>query len=351
MNRKRIVMILLVSLATAIPKTEAQWVTRDQRWQPRGPWLWAIPRELPALYIEFNGIDFGHAHLAQTLLRTQDEREVEQARNEVLDFIFSKPTVPPDEGQVAPTFTRLVWEVQKSFNLTHTLHRSAYDVLASDRVTDKEAALRRLLTIYLKQPAAITPHPLDHHGKMWGFPESKTFREKFPKFNSQIWAYHWLQEATYDAQLMGNAARQRELMPVLIEHYHGYLRKPPTGWESMPMMMEAAPEFSHRFPELSAIFDNLHMLHDNLDDVLSRPNLYPSLQAKRQRILEILAIYLQRNHEPQEKYADYHRIAMAMKGEHAMSGKRPPAAKDVISGDTPEYKQGTGKQQSGHQNH
>jgi hypothetical protein len=96
---------------TVLPEVPAsRWVTRDHRWQPRGPWNWAIPRELPGLYREFNGIDFGHAHLAETLLRTQDPAQVERARLEILDFIFNAPAVPPDEEQVAPTFARMVWE-------------------------------------------------------------------------------------------------------------------------------------------------------------------------------------------------------------------------------------------------
>ena len=51
---------LLVAVLTAALPATGQWVTRDHRWQPRGPWNWAVPRELPQLYREFNGIDFGH---------------------------------------------------------------------------------------------------------------------------------------------------------------------------------------------------------------------------------------------------------------------------------------------------
>ena len=32
---------------------------------------------------------------------------------------------------------------------------------------------------------------------LWSFPESKAFRDQFGKFNTQIWAYHWLQAAVY----------------------------------------------------------------------------------------------------------------------------------------------------------
>lgn len=170
------VVVGAVLLAAAVPAI-AQWVIRDHRWPPRGAWNWALPKELPKLYREFNGIDFGHAHLAETLLRTQDQRRVEQARLQVLDFIFSSPRVPPDEEQVAPTFVRMVWEAQRAFNWAHTLHRSLYDLFASD-VADKQAAYRRILADYLDKPEAITPHPLDHHGKLWSFPESKAFRDK-----------------------------------------------------------------------------------------------------------------------------------------------------------------------------
>ena len=326
-----------------------QWVTRDRRWQPRGPWKYAIMRGLPQLYREFNGIDFGHAHLAETLLKTQDQQRVEQARLQVLDFIFSSPSVPPDEEQVAPTMNQMAWEVTKTFDWTHSFHRSLYDLFASDRVKDKEAAYRKLLADYLEKPEAITPHRLDHHGALWSFPESKSFRDKFRTFNTQIWAYHWLQAAVYDVQLLGDVKKQQELMPKVIAFYHGYLRRPPVEWQFMPMLPEASPNFSKRFPEAAAIFDNLHMLHDNVDDVLSRPDLYPTLEAKRAAVLKILPIYLHRNHGANDLYTDFdEKSGMAM-GQHGgmqmhggmpmhggMSmmdmGPRPPSVHDVLAG-------------------
>ena len=313
----------------------SQWVTRDHRWQPRGPWKWAVMRELPQLYREFNGIDFGHAHLAETLLRTQNPHEVETARLEVLAFIFNAPGVPPDEEQIAPTFNRMAWEVAKTFDWTHLFHRSLYDLFASDQVTNKETVYRKLLADYLEKPEAITPHRLDHHGALWGFPESKSFRDRFRTFNTQIWAYHWLQAAVYDVQLMGDVKKQQELMPRVIGFYHGYLRRPPEEWQYMAMMPEAAPEFARRFPEAAAIFDNLHMLHDNFDDILARPDLYPTLQAKRDAILKILPIYLHRNHGVNDLYADFHEQAGMQMGGHATMtdmGPRPPSVEDILAG-------------------
>lgn len=322
--------IILCCLATGTVSTvaRAQWVTRDQRWiQPRGPWNRDMMRALPEFYREQNGIAFGHAHLAETLIHTQDAKEAEKARLEILDFIFSSPPVPPDEDQISPTFTRMVWEAQKTFNWTHTLHSNLYDLFASDEVIDKEAAYREIMESYLSKPEAITAHRLDHMGKLWSFPESKAFRDRFPKFTTQIWAYHWLQGGAYDAQLMGNAARQRELLKLIITHYHGYLNQPPVEWRFMPMMQETAPEFTRRFPEAAAVFDNLHMLHDNIDDVLVRTDLYPSMKDKREAILKILAIYLHRNHAPEDRYVSHHGTV------HAMNmGPRPPAAKEVLDG-------------------
>jgi hypothetical protein len=327
--------LIAAILVTGINASYGQWVTRDHRRPPAGEWSWSLQRELPHLYREFNGIDFGHAHLAETLLHTQDEEKVEKARLEVLEFIFSSPSVPPDEEQIAPTLTRMVWEVQKAFNLAHGLHRSLYDLFAADKVSDKEKVYRKVLDDYLKKPEAITFHRLDHHTKLWSWPESKAFSQKFPEFNTQIWAYHWLQAAAYDVQLMGNSDLQRSLMPQVIDHYHGYLRTPPVEWEMMPMMMEASPEFSKRFPEAASIFDNLHMLHDNLDDVLSRPDLYPSHEDRRTQILKILEVYLHRNHSPDDIYRDYHSEDDDMHGGLTM-GPRPPSVQEVLGIRTPQ---------------
>src|SRR5262245_5026452 len=315
----------------------SQWVTRDHRWQPRGSWKYAVMSALPQLYREFNGIDFGHAHLAETLLKTQNRERVEKARVEVLDFIFSAPTVPPDEEQVAPTFNRMAWEVAKTFDWTHVFHRSLYDLFASDAVKDKEAAYRALLADYLEKPEAITPHRLDHHGALWSFRESKSFRNEFRTFNTQIWAYHWFQAAVYDVQLLGDVKRQQAIMPRVIAFYHGYLRRPPVEWQFMPMMPEVAPEFAGRFPEAAAIFDNLHMLHDNFDDILARPDLYPTLHAKRAAILRILPIYHHRNHGTNDLYSDFHEVSGAHAGAHASGpasdmGPRPPSVHEVIAG-------------------
>jgi hypothetical protein len=101
-------------------------------------------------------------------------------------------------------------------------------------------------------------------------------------------------------------------------------------------MPEAAPNFAGRFPEAATIFDNLHMLHDNFDDILARPDLFPTLDAKRTAILKILPIYLHRAHGANDRYADFHEGP----GGHAgMSmtdmGPRPPSVHEVLAGTAP----------------
>ncbi|HJY84817.1 MAG TPA: hypothetical protein VKK81_27515 [Candidatus Binatia bacterium] len=300
-----VLVLLLPGLAAA---SFQDWLEqRNQRFYLRGPWNWTISRQLPELQVEFNGIDFGHAHLAETLLHSSDAAAIEQARLEILAFIDSKPSLPPDEAFIAPTFYRLAWAPQNVFDWAHQLHRDLYDLFAADQVLDKETAYRQILANYLAQPQAITPLPLDHAGALWSFPESRNFVRRFPKFNAQIWAYHWLQGKIAEVQIGRTLAEQRAALKPVLAEYHGYLSNPPLDWSFMPLFSEVAPTFSHRFPEAANIFDNLHMLHDNLDDVLSSPDLFPTMAAKRERIYQILEIYLHRNHQPgDECYVQYH---------------------------------------------
>jgi hypothetical protein len=99
------------------------------------------------------------------------------------------------------------------------------------------------------------------------------------------------------------------------------------------MMPEGAPTFAKRFPEAAAIFDNLHMLHDNFDDILVRPDLFPTMISKRAAILKVLPIYLHRAHGTNDSYPDFHEAA----GGHGamMMGPRPPSAAEVLAGTAP----------------
>ncbi len=302
----KIVLLVLLVPSIAYASWQEWFEQRNHLFYLRGPWNGSVYYKLPELYTEFNGIDFGHAHLAETLLRTDDATAVEQARQEIVSFIESKPTTPPDEAVIAPTFHRLVWTTQNVFEQAHQLHRDLYDLFATDTVQDKEAAYKQILAHYLAQPLAITPLPLDHANALWNFPESRRFVQRFPKLNAQIWVYHWLQAKIAELQMERTVAAQRQALPAILTEYHEHLNTPPLQWTFMPLFAEIAPTFSQRFPDAANIFDNLHMLHDNLDDVLSSPERFPTMEAKRKRIYELLEVYLHRNHQPgDQRYLSY----------------------------------------------
>jgi len=277
------------AVALAGPGAAALFEPRDKRFHERGPWNFALRDAYPELDAEFNGVDFGHSHLYETLLLTgaADVPAVEdRARRQTLAFIASRPPLPPNEEAIAPTYMRLAWRAQNAFDEAHALHRATYDIYASD-LPDKDAAIRRALAYYQDSRYAITAQPLDHR-TLDAFPYSKAFRQRFPLFNATIWAYHYLQGAAYDplASTRDHDVQRERLRPILAT-YRGYLERPPVEWTFMPLTGDLSPEFSRRYPAIARIFDNLHMLHDNISDILASDAL-PTREAKRREIYRVL---------------------------------------------------------------
>lgn len=282
--------LILLLLSTLLAC--AQFEPRDRRFYYRAPWNYALRESLPDLDSEFNGVDFGHAHLYETLLVTgaADIPAVEEkARSQMLRFIESKPILPPSEEAIAPTYMRFAWRAQNTFDEAHALHRATYDIYASD-VFDKDGAIQKVLAYYQRSPYAITALPLDHQ-KLDHLPFAQSFREKFPLFNATIWAYHYLQIAAYDPLMStaGLEAKQAAIRPIL-DTYHRYLRRPPVQWEFMPLTATYSPQFAARHPAVARIFDNLHMLHDTISDILVSDQ-FPTWAAKRDEIYRVLDIY------------------------------------------------------------
>jgi hypothetical protein len=267
---------------------------RDKRFYYRALWNFALREDLKELDIDFNGIDFGHSNLYEHLLVTgaTDVRAIEQgARVDTLRFIRSRPELPPNEEAIAPTYMRLAWRAQNTFDEAHALHRSTYDIYVSDlSESEKDEAIRRVLAYYQESRYAITARELDHH-RLDNLPYSKTFRRKFPLFNATIWAYHYLQVAVYDplSAAPNLEAKQKSIQPVLTT-YHRYLDDPPVQWTFMPLTAEYSPKFAQRYPDIAHIFDNLHMLHDSISDVLASEQ-FPSYDAKRNEIYRVLDTY------------------------------------------------------------
>jgi hypothetical protein len=270
----------------------SQFEPRDKRFYYRALWNFALREDLAELDSEFNGVDFGHSNLYENLLLTggKDVPAIEErARKETLAFIATKPRLNPNEEAIAPTYMKLAWRAQNTFDEAHALHRATYDIVVSDE-PDKDRALRNVLAYYRESAYAITAKRLDHH-RLDQLPYSKTFRQRFPLFNATIWSYHYLQVAVYDPLQAARdlSAKTQAVRPILTT-YHRYLEQPPVEWTFMPLTAELSPAFAAHYPEIANIFDNLHMLHDNISDILAS-DVLPTWEAKRVEIYRLVNTY------------------------------------------------------------
>ncbi len=285
--------LTIVTAAIAVAMMACgQFEPRDKRFYYRALWNFALREDLAELDSEFNGVDFGHSNLYEHLLLTggRDIQAIEDtARKQTLAFIATKPRLNPNEEAIAPTYMKLAWRAQNTFDEAHALHRATYDIVVSDE-SDKDRAIQNVLAYYLESAYAITTKRLDHR-RLDQFPYSKAFRERFPLFNATIWSYHYLQVAVYDPLQAAPdlAAKTRAVRPILAR-YRRYLADPPVQWTFMPLTAELSPQFAARYPELANIFDNLHMLHDNISDILTS-ELLPAWDEKRAEIYRLVDTY------------------------------------------------------------
>jgi hypothetical protein len=283
---------MLLLMVAALLVSCSQWEQRDKRFYYRALWNFALRDNLKELDIEFNGVDFGHSNLYENLLLTgaQSVPAIEdEARNQTLQFIATRPTLNPNEEAIAPTYMKLAWKAQNTFDEAHALHRGTYDIYVSD-TKDRDAALRKLLEYYQDSDYAITSRRLDHR-RLDTLPYSKAFRRKFPLFNATIWAYHYLQVVVYDAlERASDLTERHKAVEPILKTYHGYLDDPPVKWTFMPMTAELSPKFAEAYPEIANIFDNLHMMHDTISDILVS-ELFPTWEEKRNEIYRVTRSY------------------------------------------------------------
>lgn len=292
-NLPKVALFLLLTFAILVTlEACAQFEPRDKRFYYRALWNFALREDLADLDIEFNGVDFGHSNLYENLLVTggKDVQAIEETtRKQTLAFIYSKPALNPNEEAIAPTYMKLAWRAQNTFDEAHALHRATYDIFVSD-LPDKDSAMRKVLAYYQDSPYAITAKQLDHH-RLDSFPYSKAFRQRFPLFNATIWAYHYLQVAVYDPlRATPNLESKKKAVRPILATYHEYLEQPPVQWTFMPLTAELSPTFAARYPEVANIFDNLHMLHDNISDIIVS-ELLPTWEVKRAEIYRVLDAY------------------------------------------------------------
>jgi hypothetical protein len=234
---------------------------------------WAFREQYPALDRLFAAFDYGHGILYETLWTRPGAPvtllEEEIYRHLTLDVLRNPPRMQMPEASFMPRYARLVPLAKEMFEWAHILHRQTYDILADDGIVDKDTAMAELLDYYLTSPLAFSDVP-----KAMAIMDeqyfSREFRQRYPRFNGLIWAYHWLQVAVYEPFLLHDTSEERQAAThALLARFWQMLEDPPGRLPSeMPMTPAIAPEFTARFPRYAAIFDNLHMMHDVISDIL-----------------------------------------------------------------------------------
>jgi hypothetical protein len=259
----------------------AQWSTTHDQFYLQARHNWQFRHRHQAADRLFNAFDFGHAILYETLWRKPgapaSELEEKWYTRLTTDILVHPPHVPLEEGAIEIAYARLAPEAKAMFDWAHVLHRQIYDVLADERLSmeQKDGEVARLVGYYQTRPdLAFSSRPKSMM-LMQEQPYSLAFRQKYPKFNALIWAYHWLQVGLYEPLLANPTSDSRQAgVRATVARFWQMLRDPPrTMPYVMPMTAAVAPTFTARYPEAAAIFDNLHSMHDVVSDVLANPSV------------------------------------------------------------------------------
>jgi ketosteroid isomerase-like protein len=236
---------------------------------------WTFRAEYPAADRLFNAFDYGHGILYETLWSRPDAPvsllEEEIFHRLTREILLNPPRLPMPEASFMPRYARLVPRAKEMFEWAHILHRQSYDVLADRSLSraEQDRAMAELLRVYRSSDLAfpVEPKGMEIMDDQYF---SKVFRERYPRFNGLIWAYHWLQVAIYEPLLVHDTPEERQaaIHGTLLRFWQMVEGAPETLPSEMPMTPAIAPVFTERYPEFAAIFDNLHMMHDVISDIL-----------------------------------------------------------------------------------
>ena len=296
---RRVALAALVAGSLAAPAAvSAQWSQTYEQFYLPGKFNWTFRREYPGADRLFNAFDYGHAILYERLY-TDPTGDPARLERDEYDFITKKllvspPNVPLEEAAIEVAYAKLAPEAKMMFDWAHLLHRQIYDVLASEAMSqaEKDAMIARLVRYYKTRPDVAfssTPKNMD---LMESQPYSLAFRQRYPKFNGLIWAYHWLQVGLYEPMMVGKTQEARQAgVTAAVARFRQMLEDAPEHMPRvMPMTAAIAPTFAERYPEASIIFDNLHAMHDVVSDILTNNDKVPPGR-KRAAILEAASRY------------------------------------------------------------
>lgn len=293
----RTVLIVLVVLAAVVPEARAQWSTTYEQFYLQAPHNWTFRDRYQAADRMFNAFDYGHAILYETLWTKPNAPasalEVDEYDHLTKKVLVKPPRVPLEEGAIEIAYVKLAPEAKTMFEWAHILHRQLYDVLADERLSEpqKDAEVARLVAYYKTRPDVAFSSKPKSMELMQEQPYSLAFREKYPKFNGLIWAYHWLQVGLYEPLIVNTNSDARQAgVRATVARFWQMLEDAPTKMPyQMPMTSAIAPQFAARYPEAAIIFDNLHSMHDVISDILANPGV--SRDRKRAEILHAAQLY------------------------------------------------------------
>ena len=268
---------LFGALAAGASRAVAQ-DRRDERFYYPGSFNWQFLANYPEAARLFNGFDYGHAVLYERLYTRPDSARLADALEREYRFLTTDLLVRPPRFAVAeeviePAYAKLAWQAKLMFDWAHVLHRQIYDLYADERLAEAErdSLIERVTDYYLtRTDYAFTPVP-----KSMALMDqqyfSQTFRQRHPRFNGLIWAYHWLQVGLYEPLIVGKTATDKKAgVKAALARFWSMLEDPPSRFpQVMPMTATVAPNFSARHPRAAVIFDNLHMMHDIISDILA----------------------------------------------------------------------------------
>ena len=297
---RRVAILSVLSVASVLLTptiAAAQWSQVFEQFYFPDKSNWAFRHNYPAADRLFNAFDYGHAILYEKLYTKPGAPTsiLEEDRYNFItrELLVHPPRVPLEEGAIEVAYAKIAPEAKAMFDWAHVLHRQVYDVWADESIpiAEKDARVAKLLAYYRsRRDLAYSTKPKSME-LMEGQYYSLTFRQRYPKFNGLIWAYHWLQIGLYEPLMAGKNLDERQTgVLAAVARFRQMIEEPPTWMpRMMPMTAAVAPVFTERYPEAAAIFDNLHSMHDVISDILASEKV-PRDQ-KRAEILKAAARY------------------------------------------------------------
>ena len=269
---------MIIGLGALAPAAlGAQWSTTYEQFYLQAPHNWEFRERYVGADRLFNAFDYGHAILYETLW-TKPGAPPALLEHKVYDrltkqVLVKPPRVPLEEAAIEVRYAQLVPEAKIMFDWAHILHRQIYDVLADERLSGarKDAEVARLIAYYRTRPDIAFSAKPKSMKLMQEQPYSLAFRQRYPKFNGLIWAYHWMQVGLYEPLLVNATPETRQAgVRETVARFWQMLRDPPRTFPyQMPMTAAISPRFAARYPEAAIIFDNLHSMHDVVSDILA----------------------------------------------------------------------------------